>query len=81
MTEKLTKQQLLDFAAAEGMFRERLSTLGNLAKVLGLPCHCATCYGSFSRKAAAIAKFPWTCRGLPACPGSSPAKRPSGGTC
>jgi hypothetical protein len=34
MEEKSREQQILDFAAAEGMFRERLSTLGNLAKAL-----------------------------------------------
>jgi len=35
MDLRMQEQQKLDFAAAEGVFRERLSTLGNLVKVVG----------------------------------------------
>ena len=39
MTGKTKReQQLLDFAAAEGAYRERLSTLGNLTKVMDATC-------------------------------------------
>jgi len=38
MDKQTHEQQMLDFAAAEGIFRERLSTLGNLVKVLGATC-------------------------------------------
>ena len=69
MSDKLTKQQLLDFAAAEGIFRERLSTLGNLAKVLGLACHAANvlrfifeeggCHREVDLDLPRIAGLPW----------------------